>query len=325
MSLTENNLTNLSLSFSKATLPEGFTTRPATLDDVEALVELFNLVSNQELGHDDFSVQELITDYGTAGFDIKKDTRVVLNPEGKIVAYQDVFATDPIPVHPTVWGRIHPEYTGLGLGTYLIRWGIEHAKDVLRKVPPEARVAVHSHCLQQAAASIALFEAHNYTPIRHFFKMKIEMQSAPPAPKWPEGITLENCAIPDGLEDFFQAVDDSFKDHYGHIDEPFEEAFKEFKHRRLNDEGFDPSLWFQAMDGDQIAGFWLGRKMGWESENIGFIYLLGVRRPWRKRGLGLALLHHSLMYTGSAISAVSLSVWTPTALPALCGCMKKPG
>ena len=49
------------------------------------------------------------------------------------------------------------------------------------------------------------------------------------------------------------------------------------------------SLWAIAWDGEEVAGFSLNRyRMG-----IGWIRTLGVRRPWRKRGLGEALLLHS--------------------------------
>ncbi|MBL8103053.1 MAG: GNAT family N-acetyltransferase, partial [Anaerolineales bacterium] len=52
---------------------------------------------------------------------------------------------------------------------------------------------------------------------------------------------------------------------------------------------FDPSLWVIAWDGNEIAGFSLNRfRMG-----IGWVSTLGVRRPWRKKGLGLALLQQS--------------------------------
>jgi ribosomal protein S18 acetylase RimI-like enzyme len=48
-------------------------------------------------------------------------------------------------------------------------------------------------------------------------------------------------------------------------------------------------LWVIAWDGNEIAGFSLNRfRMG-----IGWVGTLGVRRPWRKKGLGLALLRHS--------------------------------
>jgi GNAT superfamily N-acetyltransferase len=52
---------------------------------------------------------------------------------------------------------------------------------------------------------------------------------------------------------------------------------------------FDPSLWFVAFDGEEIAGFSLcsyEQGEAWVGE-------LGVRRPWREKGLGLAFLHHS--------------------------------
>jgi len=58
-------------------------------------------------------------------------------------------------------------------------------------------------------------------------------------------------------------------------------------------DGFDPTLWFLAMDGDEIAGISLCRPYAYDDPDMGFVNVLAVRRPWRKRGLGLALLRHS--------------------------------
>jgi ribosomal protein S18 acetylase RimI-like enzyme len=55
----------------------------------------------------------------------------------------------------------------------------------------------------------------------------------------------------------------------------------------------DPSLLFLAMDGDEIAGFNLCRPHAFDDPEIGWVGSLGVLRPWRKRGIGLALLRHS--------------------------------
>jgi mycothiol synthase len=44
------------------------------------------------------------------------------------------------------------------------------------------------------------------------------------------------------------------------------------------------------MDGAQIAAFALCAD---EQESGGWVHELGVRRPWRRKGLGLALLHHA--------------------------------
>jgi ribosomal protein S18 acetylase RimI-like enzyme len=58
--------------------------------------------------------------------------------------------------------------------------------------------------------------------------------------------------------------------------------------------GFDPTLWFLALDGATIAGFSICREREEDAENVGWVSLLGVRPRWRGRGLGEALLSHSL-------------------------------
>jgi ribosomal protein S18 acetylase RimI-like enzyme len=56
---------------------------------------------------------------------------------------------------------------------------------------------------------------------------------------------------------------------------------------------YDPSLWFVAMAGDRIAGFSLCYPSTDEDPELAWLQTLGVLRPWRKQGLGLALLHHT--------------------------------
>jgi GNAT superfamily N-acetyltransferase len=54
--------------------------------------------------------------------------------------------------------------------------------------------------------------------------------------------------------------------------------------------GFDPGVWFLAVADGEPAGAAICSI----SENIGWVDSLGVRRPWRKRGVGLALLQHAV-------------------------------
>jgi ribosomal protein S18 acetylase RimI-like enzyme len=119
------------------------------------------------------------------------------------------------------------------------------------------------------------------------------MDAPPPAPVWAEGITLRTFDPETDLENVYRAVDESFRDHFGHVDEPFEEGLKRFKHFMTGYDGFDPTLWFIAMDRDQIAGICLCRDHAYEDEEVGYVNTLGVRRLWRKRGIGLALLRHA--------------------------------
>ncbi|MDX1615767.1 MAG: GNAT family N-acetyltransferase, partial [Candidatus Promineifilaceae bacterium] len=61
------------------------------------------------------------------------------------------------------------------------------------------------------------------------------------------------------------------------------------------DDAFDPTLWHLAIDDDQIAGVSLCRPSSHQDPAMGWISTLGVRRPWRRQGLGLALLRQSFL------------------------------
>ena len=145
---------------------------------------------------------------------------------------------------------------------------------------------------RSAKDSKKLFEDLGFTQIRSSYDMQIDMQTPPPAPKWADGITLRTADPDKDLRAVYQADVDSFRDHFGHIEQPFEEGFTRFKHFLLG-EGSDPSLWFLAMDGDEIAGICICRPKSYNDPDAGYVNILGVRRAWRKRGIGLALLQHS--------------------------------
>ena len=67
-------------------------------------------------------------------------------------------------------------------------------------------------------------------------------------------------------------------------------------------EGFDHSLRFLAMEGDEIAGISLCRPKSYDDPEMGYVNILAVRRAWRKRGIGLALLQHSFANSTDAAS-----------------------
>src|SRR3712207_7693523 len=59
--------------------------------------------------------------------------------------------------------------------------------------------------------------------------------------------------------------------------------------RETEKENFDPSLWFLAVEGDEIAGLTLCKTLAGQ----GWVDVVGVRRPWRNRGLGRSEEHTS--------------------------------
>ena len=56
---------------------------------------------------------------------------------------------------------------------------------------------------------------------------------------------------------------------------------------------FDPALWFIAEESGEPAGICLCRPEWGADRTLGWVNVVGVRRPWRRQGLGLALLLHA--------------------------------
>ncbi len=274
-------------------LPEGFTARGATMADAEASMTLFNRWSQAVIHQDDIADPRLIlTEWESPNFEIEHDIRMVFAPSGQLVGYVEVWTTVKPPAHPWIWARVDPDYEGLGLGTWLMTWGEERARQALAEVPEDLRFAPRVGTFRASEKSRRLLERLGFHYIRSSYQMRIEMDTEPPAPVWPEGITVRTYT-PADLEPLYQADEESFRDHFGHVDQPYEEGLARFKHFMIDIPDFDPTLFFLAMDGDQIAGINLCRPHSGDDPNVGYVGSLGVRRPWRKRGLGLALLRHS--------------------------------
>ncbi|HJR80136.1 MAG TPA: GNAT family N-acetyltransferase [Anaerolineales bacterium] len=275
-------------------LPEGFTVRGAKLEDVESALKLFNTWSQSVIQQDEITdSQALLNEWISPGFDLMEDIRMVFAPNGDMAGYVEVWTNAKPPVHPWIWARVHPDYEGLGIGTWILQWAEERALQTLTRVPDGLRFAPRLGIYRQAEKSKKLFENMGYRYIRSSYQMRINMDRPVPEPVWPAGITLRTFNPETDGEAVYRAVTESFRDHFGFVEEPFEEGFERFKHFQINYEGFDPTLWFLAMDGDEIAGISLCRLKSYEDPDLGWLSTLGVRRPWRKQGIGLALLHYT--------------------------------
>jgi len=284
---------NATLEQSKIELPKGFTIRGAEMNDVDAALKLFNTWSQAVIQQDDITDAAAIrNEWVSPNFDPARDIRMVFSPEGMMVGYMEVWTTAKPPVHPWMWGRVHPDYSGLGISSHLLQWAEERARQVLPELPADLRFAPRIGVYRVAAESKKLFEDFGYKQIRSSYQMRIDLNEAPPAPLWADGIILKSFNPETDLEAVYKADDEAFSDHFGHVQTPFEEGLARFKHFMLG-EGFDPSLWFVAMDGDEVAGICLCRSKSYDDPDVGYVNILAVRRPWRKRGIGLALLQHS--------------------------------
>jgi ribosomal protein S18 acetylase RimI-like enzyme len=172
-------------------------------------------------------------------------------------------------------------------------WGEKRARQAIKRAPDGAKVVMRSGTFSHYDPAADLLSGMRMNFIRHFLTMAIELDEEPEKPAWPTGIKVRSMESIEELETVVHAVRDSFKDHWGFLETPYEQEFDQWLHFVQNDEEYDPTLWFLAMDGKDVAGISLCRHKSDEDPEIGWVNVLGVLRPWRRKGLGLALLNHS--------------------------------
>lgn len=293
-----------------------FYDRPACMNDIENITEAFNSYWEPLLGMPKFTCDDFHYGLNAPGFDIGASTRVVVNKgDGRIVGGILVLDYVHPPVHPFVQGCVHPDFEGRGIGEHLLIWAEHRAKQALNKLPAEIRVSMNLATLNTHQPTRRLFEKRGFKPVRHSYVMVAKLDNTLAEPNPPDGIRLTTYKDHPDLVSVYQAADDAFMDHWGYVSGDEAEGIKQWQYRNENDPAFDPSLWFLAMDGDEIAAIALCTPNAGTDQQMGYITLLGVRRRWRQKGLALGLLrqvfcefrNRGLQWAGLTVDAENLT------------------
>ena len=263
-------------------LPPGFLVRPPTMDDLEAVTIMTNASEVADFGTPETTIELVRTRWLAPGVDLVADNWLVISPGGRVVGYAGISNNEHARIYANI--RVHPDYQSQGIATALLQGVEKRARQHVSAAPQGARVTLNTWTSSRNVAMKQLLEQADYTPVRHSWDMEITMHEAPPVPQWPQGVIVRT--IVPGLERaVFETDNEAFQDHWGYMPGKFEE----WEYWMVKREKFDPTLWFLAFDGDEIAGISLCEC----ERGDGWVDTLAVRRPWRRKGLGMALLLHS--------------------------------
>lgn len=308
-------MATLELTETDIRLPAGYTARAARLEDVAAVVAMFNASSRALTGDDEHTVADWSTEWQAPGFDPATDTRLVWAPDGTVAGAVMLWLAAP---HTQLeqWGRVHPGHTGRGLGTHLFTWAEARARQAAELAPAGARATLVTWLPTRDGAAKALLADQGCAVVRHNLRMLIEFgEAAPPAPRAPAGITLRTF-VP-GQDDVatYHAIRESFHDAWGYVESPFEEGLARWRHRWQNSPDFDASLRFLALAGDEVIGTAFSQLSVPEDPALAWISTVGVRREWRRQGVALALLQAcfaALHARGQRKAALGVDATSPT-------------
>ena len=263
--------------------PPGHTVRAATLADAGALAELFNAVTLAEVGVAWTDETDMRANITAPSFDLANDAPLVFEEAGGLVAGVVLFP-DGSPVTTVLAiGLVRPEATGRGLGTFITLLGEEHAR---RKIPAESgRFTVRATRFVQNDRAARLFRDLGYEPVRTWWRMAIELGRDGPAGSLPSDLAITPFEPERDSRAVYDALHDAFQDHWGEGMGGYEDWVNRVVH------GSASRFVLIARAGDEIGGVLVGRAGLAADPEAGSVEELGVRRPWRGQGLGLALLH----------------------------------
>ena len=162
--------------------------------------------------------------------------------------------------------------------------------------------------LQVDVRAITLLEREGYAPVRHFYRMTIELTDETPEPAWPDGCGLVPFDLERDGPSVHAAIEEAFASEWGHTPETAEKWHARTPKRA----GYAPELWIVVRDGDEVAAVTVvdSKRFG-----MGWIAAVAVRPAWRKRGLGLAMLYeafHRLRERGETAAGLGVDVQNST-------------
>jgi mycothiol synthase len=260
-----------------------FLVRPPVMSDLEAVYRLLEVCDVAEYGAPDFTLEDLRTLWQGPTFNLATDAWIVVAPGGRLVGYADVQHRQHVRIYTLVY--VLPEFAGQGIEEHLLHLAEEWAQRQISLAKPGVRVTLFSwgSSLNKTVRH-ALLQT-GFKEVRRSCRMEIGLSRAPTVPEWPDQVTVRTFVPGQDIQTVYAAIEEAFQDHWGHM----EGNFDEWKHWTVDRETFDPTLWFLAFDGDEIAGISLCTYQ----LHYGWVDTLAVRRPWRRKGLGMALLLHS--------------------------------
>jgi mycothiol synthase len=246
------------------------TLRPPELDDAPSVASIFSGVFP-----DSISPDLLRRAWTSPRFDPRQDARVAVTACGEITGYADAEAVGENSGKAWIWLVGEPE-------DELAEWAERHSVDL---VPPPSRLVANMWSENESGRR--LLERRGFRLVRHHFRMAIDLDGATEPPSWPQGVTVRTFE-PGDEQTFYEVHQETFEDHWEHERRPYDD----WAHWMLAPERFDPELWFLAEEGREPAGVSICHADEVHPD-VGWVGILGVRRAWRRRGVGRALLLHS--------------------------------
>jgi mycothiol synthase len=258
-------------------LPDGFTARPATDADLDAVVRLID-DADRALGLDADPIREFLTwVWHIPSSDLDRDTRLVVRG-GELACFAHAMWSPEEGGPLDCLIRVHPDHVGHGLGSWALAWGESLAAT-------RGAEGVRAQTADRDDQARALLTSRGYTRVRSNWTMGRRLDSSEGPGPAPSGVTIRTFETARDERTLHEVHEQSFADHWGF--RPV--SYETFEAEMYGPDDWDPSLAHLAEVDGQIVGYVVALSF----EGDAYVAVLGVLPGWRGRGIAKALLRRS--------------------------------
>jgi mycothiol synthase len=253
----------------RLTLPDGYTARPATMDDVDAVTALIAAAELEEDGKIEIEPEDIRSSWARASLNLATEV-LLMHDGGELVAWAEVDK-----------GRradadVRPDRRGIGIGTALLSWAERRAREV-----GSARIGQTFTDANEGAAD--LFRRNGYAPLWESWVLEISLEQDPPAPGSPDGIELRPYEPGNDDPGAYEVIETAFSEWEDRTPTSFEDWLAMIPGHGA----FVPDVSRVALDSDRIVGV----AIAFDYVDVeGWVQQLAVERSYRNRGIASALL-----------------------------------
>jgi mycothiol synthase len=285
------------------------TWRPLRPEDAAALHQLELDCAPMDGGTSIASIAERKAKLEEAGDNLTTDTLCAVDSTGHLAAAAWVTCDDYSAHEYRTFldGRVHPDYRGRGLGSFILQWMETRARQMLSALKQDRPAVLRFDFYDRSDDALALFEQHGFRFSLAEDEWRRDLQQPVPVTELPQGMAVVTWS-PQRATQFFDVYQDAFRER-PRFPNWSEDTW------RLNftgGAGFRPDLSLLLLQGPEPVGFALCHVEAEGAEDpasVGWIVQMGVRPAWRKRGLGTTLLHEEMRrFQAEGLSWAALEV-----------------
>jgi mycothiol synthase len=261
--------------------PQGFVLRALTVDDLTAAQALLDECESTDTGEPCVHELDIAVEVRSHWFDLEGGAWVVVGADGHLagVGWAHRPADDGV---ITSDHYVRADVRDLGLDDVFL--DLMEDRAIWHANQRRGAGGVHLLCFCEPLLERRreLLVVRGYSVVRELYQMRLDLAEPLPAARYPAGISVRSLRLGQDERALHAASEEAFGEHFLYQPTPFEEWCV----RTVQRDGLDPELWLVAWDTDEAAG------QVWVLPRGGEVHVedLSVRRPWRGRGLGLALL-----------------------------------